>query len=220
MVKTLQKPLLSAETCEKLKLIQLNHQHVVHHVSTKEKLNVPSYLNISEAILKQFEDIFEGLGALWGELHLVVDESVRPVQQLGGKARQNKSALIQVPSTKPYVGYVTECILLKRYCLAWKKRKSFWEWMQKNEYWQVWCLDKEKSYLTTFWTPNGKYRWTMLPFWSETSCRLISAKATGCTSGTARNKRYGWWHPGQWKKPCRTMTTTWLSSYKEQGRWI
>ena len=72
VVVTFQKPLHSAETCEKLNLLQLNLQHVIHHVSTKAPQKVRSDLNTSEAILKPFEDVFEGMGALPGEPHLVV----------------------------------------------------------------------------------------------------------------------------------------------------
>lgn len=39
------------------------------------------------------------------------------------------------------------------------KVKIFLVMDAKNGYWQV-RLDEDCSYLNTFWTPNGRYRWT------------------------------------------------------------
>lgn len=38
----------------------------------------------------------------------------------------------------------------------------------KDGFWQV-MLDEESSYLTTFWTPNGRYRWLRMPFGISTA---------------------------------------------------
>ena len=38
----------------------------------------------------------------------------------------------------------------------------------KEGFWQV-KLDKQSSYLTTFWTPYGRYRWRRMPFGISTA---------------------------------------------------
>ena len=43
------------------------------------------------------------------------------------------------------------------------KAKIFSVLDAKDGYWQV-RLDQASSYLTTFWTPEGRYRWLRMPF--------------------------------------------------------
>ena len=71
------KPLLSAETCEKLQLIQLNASvmdsvHQLNDSVGQEPLS-------KEELMSKFRDKFTGLGHI-GNAKIVVDHSVTPVQ--------------------------------------------------------------------------------------------------------------------------------------------
>ena len=48
------------------------------------------------------------------------------------------------------------------------KAKVFSVMDAKNGFWQV-ALDESSSYLTTFWTPMGRYRWCRMPFGLKTA---------------------------------------------------
>ncbi|KAL9985245.1 hypothetical protein ACROYT_G007622 [Oculina patagonica] len=71
------KPLLSAETCEKLQLIQLNAS-VTDSVHQLNDSVVPEPLS-KEELMSKFHDVFNGLGHI-GDAKIVVDQSVTPVQ--------------------------------------------------------------------------------------------------------------------------------------------
>ncbi|KAL9953243.1 hypothetical protein ACROYT_G040629 [Oculina patagonica] len=71
------KPLLSAETCEKLQLIQLNAS-VTDSVHQLNDSVVPEPLS-KEELMSKFHDVFNGLGHI-GDAKIVVDQSVAPVQ--------------------------------------------------------------------------------------------------------------------------------------------
>ncbi|XP_078368291.1 uncharacterized protein LOC144652146 [Oculina patagonica] len=71
------KPLLSAETCEKLQLIQLNAS-VTDSVHQLKDSVVPEPLS-REELMSKFHDVFNGLGHI-GDAKIVVDQSVTPVQ--------------------------------------------------------------------------------------------------------------------------------------------
>ena len=66
------KPLLSAETCQKLELLQLGSQAEALTLGAKY---VPQ---TAQSILQDFGDVFEGLGYI-GCSHFVVDPSTVPV---------------------------------------------------------------------------------------------------------------------------------------------
>ena len=70
-------PLLSAETCEKLQLIQLNAS-VMDSVHQLNDSVVPEPLS-EEELMSKFQDVFNGLGHI-GDAKIVVDQSVTPVQ--------------------------------------------------------------------------------------------------------------------------------------------
>ena len=138
------------------------------------------------------------MSALLGELHLVGDESVRPVQQFPRripiplkenilKVDSKEEQVVITKVTKPTKwisnivvveksGKIRVCLdpsaLNKALCRAHyhiptieevlpslEKVKIFSVMDAKNGYWQE-RLDEESSYLTTFWTHKGRYRWT------------------------------------------------------------
>ena len=80
-METSQIPLLSADTCQRQDLNHIDPKHVIHSVNTQ---NHPDTVTpkTAEEIVSTYEDVFDGLGCLKGELHLEIDHKVRPVQQL------------------------------------------------------------------------------------------------------------------------------------------
>ena len=77
VVKDKCKPLLSAETCEKLQLIKLNTDitdsvHQVNDSSVQDSLS-------KEKLMNKYHDVFSGLGHI-GDAKIVIDKSVTPVQ--------------------------------------------------------------------------------------------------------------------------------------------
>jgi hypothetical protein len=66
------KPIISAETCQQLELLKINIDHEVHAVNKTGTLT-------TENILRDFRDVFEGLGDI-GNATVTVDPGVTPVQ--------------------------------------------------------------------------------------------------------------------------------------------
>lgn len=192
VVKSKQKPLLSASACITLGVIK------VEHVGSVEVM-----LNSCEAIVKEFDDVFDGDGCFDGEFKIEVDESVRPVQQKArripvaymGELKKTISDLevrgIIEPVNK-HAEWISNLVLVKRgsklrLCLdpselnsAIKRTrhqiptveemlpdlqnaKVFSVLDAKNGFWHL-KLDDSSSELTTFWTPFGTYRWMRMPF--------------------------------------------------------
>ena len=79
VVDTKNKPLLSAETCERLGLLQvtINEASEVNVVTAQDKPRVPL---TREAILKEYKDVFEGLGHIRICSSFVVNPDHTPVQ--------------------------------------------------------------------------------------------------------------------------------------------
>ena len=71
------KPLLSAETCEKLQLIHLNVSvpESLHQMNESPMQNLLS----REELLSKYHEVFSGLGHI-GDAKIVVDKNVTPVQ--------------------------------------------------------------------------------------------------------------------------------------------
>ena len=66
------RPLLGAETCQELNLIKvmasdISESETAHIVLTRDQ------------ILKEYNDVFEGLGRMDGPYHMELDETVKPV---------------------------------------------------------------------------------------------------------------------------------------------
>ena len=75
--KVAQKPLLSANTCQKLNLLTVNTEDANEAVHmTKEVVGGLT----KEQILEDYSDVFTGLGQFPGEHHIEIDPTVRPVQ--------------------------------------------------------------------------------------------------------------------------------------------
>ena len=77
VVKDKCKPLLSAETCEKLQLIKLNTDitnsvHQVNDSSVQDSLS-------KDELMNKYHDVFSGLGHI-GDAKILIDKSVTPVQ--------------------------------------------------------------------------------------------------------------------------------------------
>lgn len=191
-----QRPLLSAETCESMGLMNVTLSDSVYSVKEDTPLTMKD-------INEQFGDVFEGLGCLPGAYKLEVDPSVKPVQHLPRRVAValkqevndkiddlvNKGVLAKV--TEP-TEWISSMVVVRkpnkiRICLDPKnlntalrrshyqiptieeilprlgKAKVFSTLDAKDGFWQV-KLDEESSYLTTFWTPKGRYRWLRMPF--------------------------------------------------------
>lgn len=193
-------PLLSAETCQKLNLLQINTNHVIHNIDTKEVSDAP---NTTDEIISMYDDVFDGLGCLPGELHLEIDPTVQPVQQLPRRIpipikskiikaiqqMEQKGVITKVTEPTPWISnmVVIEKNDKLRICIdptplnkallrshfqiptieeilpEITNAKIFTVLDAKDGYWQI-KLDEASSYLTTFWTPEGRYRWLRMPF--------------------------------------------------------
>ena len=76
------RPLLGAETCQELHFIKV----MVNNIPNSETVNSvnakwqPKHSVLTEErILKEYSDVFEGLGCMEGLCHLDVDQTVQPV---------------------------------------------------------------------------------------------------------------------------------------------
>ena len=179
-----QKPLLSANTCEHLKLtVNVN---MSEHIESLSK----------EKILHKYKDVFEGLGCFKGEYHIQIDENVKPVQhapwciplaireELKLKIDKMVKDGILAKVTEP-TEWISSLVVVKkpsklRICFDPKdlnraikrtnyqiltieqvlphlrKAKVYFVLDVKDGFYHV-KLDTPSSYLTTFWTPFGKY---------------------------------------------------------------
>ena len=71
-----QKPILSAQTCQTLELLKISEQ--IHEISETGTGNKPL---TKESILKEFHDVFEGLGNI-GHASVTVDPDAKPIQHV------------------------------------------------------------------------------------------------------------------------------------------
>ena len=205
------RPLLGAQTCQELNFIKVmvsdgtcpeTVRSVNDHLQTS-----PSVLS-EEWILKEYCDVFEGLGCMDGLYHMEVDETVRPVVHpprkvpvaLRDRLKEELDKLVKegiiTPVTEP-TKWVSSLVLVNkpeklRICIdpqdlnkallrshyplptiedvatRLSKAKVFSVLDAKNGFWQV-KLDTDSSYLTTFNTPFGRFRWLRLPFGVKTA---------------------------------------------------
>ena len=181
------KPLLSAETCEKLQLIQLN----VHQLNDSV---VPEPLS-KEELMSKFHDVFNGLGHI-GDAKIVVDQSVTPVQHsprrvpvalrkdVERKILELEEKGIITKAVEPSQWISSMVVVAKpqkiRICLDPKdlnraiQRPKFqmptleellpelskariFSSFDAKDGFYQVSLDEDSSKLTTFWTPLGRY---------------------------------------------------------------
>ena len=195
VVETKHCSLLSLDTCLRLNLLSVNEH--VHLVNTHQYRNV-------DAMLEEYTDVFSGLGCLPGEYDIVVDNSVKPVQNRPRKvayalkddlqkkitALEDQKVIAKVDIPTPWI---SNCLAIRKsngtvrvriaptdlnktiqrnhfplptieeVLLKLKDAKIFSLVDAKDGFLQV-KLTNESSYLTTFWTPFGKYRWLRMAF--------------------------------------------------------
>ena len=159
---------------------------------------------LQDPVLREYTDVFEGLGCLAGNYRIEIDTTVKPVvhppRRVPCALREDvKDELTRMvgdgiiaPVTEP-TRWVSSMIAVKknnnklRICLdprdlnkaiqrshyplptledvatRLNKAKVFSVLDAKSGFWQV-KLDEYSSYLTTFNTPFGRYRWLRMPF--------------------------------------------------------
>uniref|UniRef100_A0A146L0H7 RNA-directed DNA polymerase n=2 Tax=Lygus hesperus TaxID=30085 RepID=A0A146L0H7_LYGHE len=184
-------PLLSAESCEKLGLVQLTAD--VKLVGADN----------AQSILERYGDVFRGIGCLEGECTLNVDPNFQPVKQkprripvpLREEVKQKLEELVRNEIITKETGptdWISNLVVVKtpkklRLCLdplflnrALRRTeyeiptiesltpelngaRYFSVVDTKDGFWNL-KLSPESSKLTTFWTPFGRYRFLRLPF--------------------------------------------------------
>ncbi|UYV64550.1 K02A2.6-like [Cordylochernes scorpioides] len=193
-----EKPILSAETCQKLNLIEIK----------ADLCKIESTWTKQNNLLDKYKDIFEGIGCLQGEYKLETDPTIKPIKQAPRRVpitlrKELKEKLIDMEKKNiiAKVDYPTDWIsnlvLVKstkklRICIdpgelnvALKRAeypiptieeiipnlqnaKIFTVVDTKDGFWNV-KLSDESSNLTTFWTPFGRYKFLLMPFGLKTA---------------------------------------------------
>ncbi|UYV72894.1 K02A2.6-like [Cordylochernes scorpioides] len=193
-----EKPILSAETCQKLNLIEIKADLCKIEFTWTKQNN----------LLDKYKDIFEGIGCLQGEYKLETDPTIKPIKQAPRRVpitlrKELKEKLIDMEKKNiiAKVDYPTDWIsnlvLVKstkklRICIdprelnvALKRAeypiptieeiipnlqnaKIFTVVDTKDGFWNV-KLSDESSNLTTFWTPFGRYKFLRMPFGLKTA---------------------------------------------------
>ena len=155
-----------------------------------------------EDILADFQDVFQGLGCLEGEYHIVIDDSITPVQHaprrvpipLKQKLREKLDKMEQddiIAKVSEPTEWISSLVAVQkpgklRICIDPRdlnkaiqrpkypmpsvdevlpklaKARLFSVLDAKDGFHQV-KLDESSSFLTTFWTPFGRYRYLRLP---------------------------------------------------------
>lgn len=205
-----QKPLLSANTCQKLGLIKFKQ---VNSISAK---------NSSELLLSEFEDLFEGDGQMEGEIELEIDPNVKPIQQHPRRVpvtvRDDLKTLLKdlearrmISKVDRHTEWTSNMLIVKkgdklRLCVdpyelnkallrpkyqiptieeilpELAKARIFTKLDLKNGFWQV-KLHKNSRELTTFWTPFGRYCWNVLPFGLAPSPEIFQCRQKEIVEG-------------------------------------
>ena len=153
IVETKNKPLLSAETCERLGLLKvtINETSEVNTVVTEQdKLRVPL---TREAILKEYKDVFEGLGHIGISSSMVVVAKPGKIRICLDPRDLNKAiqrSKYQMPTLEEVLPRLS-------------KAKVFTTLDAKDAFYQI-GLDEASSKKTTFWTSFGRYRYLRMPF--------------------------------------------------------
>ena len=201
-------PLLSLKTSLDIGLIQLTHS-----IDRTE-----NYLD-KTAILKQYKDLFDGIGQLPGTCSLHLKENAMPVVQVPFGLQDKLKEELDSMESKQIICKVTEptswvnslvCVEKPngkiRICLDPKAlndnirrphypmrsidditaklagAKYFSVLDATKGYWSI-CLDQESSFLTTFNTPFGLYRYLRLPMGIRSSQDIFQRKVDEMLEG-------------------------------------
>ena len=188
--------LLSGKASEALHLLQFSQEQLIHEVKTTMALT-------KDDILRDYKDVFTGLGKLPGVYHIQMDKAVKPVQNTRRRVpvllREELKAKLQdlerqqiIAKVEDPTAWISNMVVVKkpnklRVCLDPQNlnkgiqrnhhpiptieeiaprlvnAKVFSVADAKDGFLQV-VLDEESSYLTTFWTPHGRFRWLRMPF--------------------------------------------------------
>ena len=185
-------PLLSLETCERMKLVTINDNEFDH-------------VNTIRQWTTEFSDVFDNKpGTLPGKQHLTVDESVKPVVMparrvpvaIRDKLKAELDRMVelkiiepvseptpwvsQMVTTEKKSGALRVCIdprelnkalqrerftlpVLEDSTHELRESRVFTKADLASGYWHI-ELDEESSLLTTFQSCHGRYRWLRLPF--------------------------------------------------------
>ena len=190
-------PIVDGNTCIKQSWISLGSDQFLHSLNS-EKYEALSF----DKLMRDFEDVFAGLGCLPGEYHIEIDPNIRPGQhaprrvpvplktKLKEKIDEMEKEGIIIKETKP-TDWISSLVAVQkpgklRVCIDPRdlnraikrpkyqmptvdevlpklvKAKVFTVLDAKDGFYQV-KLDKERSLLTTFWTPFGRYRYLRMP---------------------------------------------------------
>jgi len=204
--------LLSARACQALNLI--NFSENIMHINTSTLTK--------EQVLKDYADIFNGLGKLPGVYHIETDPNVQPVQsnprrvaiplqeELKEKIAELEQMEVLAKVTEP-TPWISNMVAVKtstklRVCLdpqelnkavirnhyrmptiddvapKLNNAKIFTVVDAKDGFLQV-TLDEPSSYLTTFWTPYGRYRWLRMPFGLKSAPEEFQRRIDECIEG-------------------------------------
>ncbi|PFX13313.1 Transposon Ty3-I Gag-Pol polyprotein [Stylophora pistillata] len=165
-------PLLSYSTCIELEFVTINDCDRAVASNSFGLDSTPSVAvttGITD-LLDEYKDVFQGLGDLPGEYHIVTDDAVPPVvltprrvqvalrDQIKNKLNEMVASDVITPVTEP-----TEWVSMEEVATRLSQAKKFTVVDAKDGFWQK-RLDTESSYKTTFNTPFGRYRWNRVPF--------------------------------------------------------
>ena len=189
--------LLSGRASEALQLIHFNEEYLMQVNPSSD----PPPLN-QEQVLREYHDVFSGLGKLPGTYHIDMDPNAKTVQEtprrvpilvkdeLKRKIDELETMGVIAKVTKP-TPLISNMVVVRkanklRLCLdplhlnkgiiryhyptptvediapKLTKVKVFSVVDAKDRFLQV-VLDEPFSYLTTFWTPFGRYCWLRMP---------------------------------------------------------
>ena len=216
VVKSDCKPLLSAETCEKLELLTLNTPDIssIHQLG-----NSTAQTPITkETLVDKYKDVFHGLGHI-GDASIVIDETVTPVQnsprqvpvalqkEVKKKIEEMEKRGIITKISEPTEWISSMVVVAKpgkiRICIdprdlnravkrpkyqmptleeilpSLSKAQVFSTFDAKDGFYQI-GLDEHSSKLTTFWTPQSRYRYLRMPFGISLAPEVFECRLQEC----------------------------------------
>ena len=187
VVETISKPLLSAETCEKLGLFKLTISDTVQVNSVgpvSVKMSAPL---IRGKVLTEYKDVFDCLGHIGDSSSFTIDPNYPLVQHvlryilvtLQKKKRAEStswiSSMVVLENPEKIICLdpqdLNKAIQRPKYQMPTleeilpklSKAKVFTTLDAKDCFYQI-GFEKETSRKTTFWTPFGRYRYLTMPF--------------------------------------------------------